>query len=215
MSVRPRHFLLLGLLSLSAACTRAPTPGVARGEALYATCGKCHGDNGAGNAALGAPAIGGLPAWYVQAQLEGFKQGHRGYDPFDTNGIRMKSVSWSLDRPGDDSSVALYVATLQPGRMAPVLTGNAETGFATFNSVCANCHGQSAAGNPDMHAPPLAGRSDWYLIAQLRKFKSGARGAHPSDMWGATMRAQAMMLDDAAMHNVLAYIQTLSGSATP
>lgn len=200
---------------LSAACNRTPVPGLARGEALYATCAKCHGDNGAGNQGIAAPAIGGLPAWYVQAQLAGFQSGHRGYDAFDTTGIRMKSVSWALDRAGDDSSVAMYVETLRPGPIAPVLHGDAEAGFASFSGICATCHGQSATGNPDMHAPPLAGRSDWYLLAQLRKFKTGARGAHPNDMWGATMRAQAMMLDDAAMHNVLAYIQTLRGPATP
>jgi cytochrome c oxidase subunit 2 len=214
MSRRMSRHVALGLLALLAACNQAPVPGLARGEELYTTCAKCHGALGAGDQSLGAPAIGGLPAWYVQAQIEGFKIGHRGYDPFDTAGIRMKSISWGLDRAGDDSSVALYVASLNPGTIAPVLQGNAAGGQTTFTTVCATCHGPNAGGNPDVHAPPLAGRSDWYLHSQLQKFKSGARGAQPNDIWGATMRAQAMMLDDSTMSNVVAYIQSLRGNGS-
>ena len=205
-----RLSIVVGLLALVvvAACTRAPVPGVARGHALYSTCAACHGPNGAGNPNLGAPAIGGLPAWYVQAQLANFNGARRGYDPFDTNGIRMKSVSWTLDRPGDDSSVALYNATLNPGPTAQTLQGDTTAGKATF-AICAACHGPNGAGNPEVHAPPIAGRSDWYLYGQLQKFKAGRRGAHPADVWGATMRAQAMALDSATMLNVLSYIHTL------
>jgi cytochrome c553 len=180
MSRRMSRHVALGLLALLAACNQAPVPGLARGEELYTTCAKCHGALGAGDQSLGAPAIGGLPAWYVQAQIEGFKIGHRGYDPFDTAGIRMKSISWGT----------------------------------TVTTVCATCHGPNAGGNPDVHAPPLAGRSDWYLHSQLQKFKSGARGAQPNDIWGATMRAQAMMLDDSTMSNVVAYIQSLRGNGS-
>ena len=205
-----RSSTLIGLLALGlmTGCTSAPVPGVARGHALYSTCAACHGNNGAGNPNLGAPAIGGLPAWYVQAQLVNFQSAHRGYDAFDTNGIRMKSVSWTLDREGDDSSVAAYNATLNPGPTAASIHGDTAAGRATFQ-ICSACHGPNAAGNPEVHAPPLAGRSDWYLYAQLRKFKAGARGAHPADIWGATMRAQAMALDSSAMINVLSFIHTL------
>src|SRR5690349_8539962 len=75
MSRRSSRLALLGVLALVAACNRPPVPGLARGEALYTTCAKCHGDAGTGNQALGAPAIGGLPAWYVQAQIANFKAG--------------------------------------------------------------------------------------------------------------------------------------------
>jgi cytochrome c553 len=203
--------MTLAALVLAAACNRQPTPGLARGESLYTTCGKCHGDLGEGDQALGAPTIGGLPAWYVQTQLENFANAHRGYDPFDTTGIRMKSVAWTLDRTGDVSSVAQYIATLAPARNEPALHGDVAAGEAAF-AICAACHGARAEGNEAVHAPPLAGQSDWYLLAQLRKFKSGARGARPQDTWGQTMRPQAMMLDDTAMTNVVAYIQTLGAA---
>lgn len=205
--------IALAALVLLASCNRPPTPGVARGEDLYVTCAMCHGARGEGDQRLEAPAIGGLPAWYVEAQLVNFNAGHRGYDPFDTTGIRMKSVAWTLDREGDIPSVAEYIATLPAPQLTPAGHGDATAGAAAF-ATCAACHGAAAEGNPDVHAPPLAGRSDWYLVNQLRKFKAGRRGTRPEDIWGQTMRPQAMMLDDAGMANVVAYIQTLGGTGT-
>ncbi|MDP2956370.1 MAG: c-type cytochrome [Longimicrobiales bacterium] len=198
------------LLALgAAACNRTPTPGLARGEALFDTCVPCHGADGAGNQTLAAPSIAGLPRWYVQAQLEKFQVGHRGGTAFDTTGIRMKSMSRTLDLAGDLESVAEYVASLAPTGPAPTLEGgDAQAGQAPYQ-VCAACHGPDGKGNEAVHAPPLAGQSDWYLVSQLHKFKAGWRGANPADTWGATMRANALMLDDAAMANVVAYIRTL------
>ena len=51
-----------------------------------------------------------------------------------------------------------------------------------------------AAGNPDLKAPRLAGTDDWYLATQLRKFRSGVRGASPKDMGGRLMRPMARTL---------------------
>lgn len=201
---------MLAVLALgAAACDRAPEQGMARGEALYDTCAPCHGVNGGGNQALGAPAIAGLPQWYLQSQLEKFQAGQRGGHAFDTTGIRMKTMSWSLDLPGDLESVAEFVAAMAPTAPAPALQGgDAQSGQATY-VVCGACHGADGKGNEAVHAPPLVGQSDWYLLAQLHKFKAGWRGANPADTWGATMRPNALMLDDAAMANVVAYIQTL------
>jgi cytochrome c553 len=198
---------LLPVLLLVASC--APQQGIARGKDLYDTCVPCHGRDGAGNKALGAPSIGGLPLWYVEAQLKTFQAGHRGYAPFDTSGIRMKTMSWSLDLEGDVGSVAAYVASLpRPAVPGGSVTGDATAGQATF-AVCTTCHGPAAAGNEALHAPPLAGQHDWYLLAQLQKFHAGWRGTRPGDAWGMAMRPNAMALDPAAMQNVIAYIQTL------
>ena len=202
------RFAALGLLVAAAACNRAPVPGVARGKAVYDTCVPCHGVQGGGNQALGAPSIAGLPQWYVQAQLENFQAGRRGGMPFDTTGIRMKSMSWALDLPGDVPSVAAYLATLPPARPTGALGGDATAGQATF-AVCSACHGADGKGNEALHAPPLTLQSDWYLVTQLHKFRAGWRGADTADMWGQAMRPNAMALDDAAMANVVAYLQTL------
>jgi len=206
--VRPRsRWITAALLVLAASCSRAPGSDLATGRTLFGNCARCHGALGGGNRALGAPAIAGLPRWYVQAQLEKFRGGHRGYAPFDTTGIRMKSMAWTLHSDADLASLAAYVSTLAPAKPAPVLGGDAQAGQAAFQ-VCQACHGPDAMGNEALHAPPLALASDWYLVAQLHKFKAGWRGTDTADVWGMTMRPNAMMLDDAGMANVVAYIQS-------
>lgn len=197
------------LLTAAAACNQAPTPGLARGGALFGNCSPCHGPEGHGNAELAAPNIAGLPQWYLLAQLNKFRAAHRGYDAFDTTGIRMKSMSWTLGLAGDVESIAEYVASLPRTPSAPTLqAGDAQAGQATYQ-VCAACHGPQGQGIQAVNAPPLVGQADWYLVAQLHKFKAGRRGTDPADVSGQTMRPNTLALDDQAMLNVVAYIQTL------
>ena len=40
--------------------------------AKLAICVTCHGVDGRGNEAIGAPKIAGMEAWYVRDQLQGF-----------------------------------------------------------------------------------------------------------------------------------------------
>ena len=49
-----------------------------RGAALFGLCAQCHGEQGEGNQVFGAPAIAGLPLWFVQSQLQKFRSGLRG-----------------------------------------------------------------------------------------------------------------------------------------
>jgi cbb3-type cytochrome c oxidase subunit III len=208
-SSRTSSLSFLALAALTAAgCDATATPGLARGEALFDTCAPCHGANGAGNPRLGAPPIAGLPEWYVRSQLEKFQAGQRGAHPMDTVGIRMKSMSLALDLDGDVESVAGYVASLTASTPQNMLDGDAQAGAAIF-AICAACHGPNGSGNEALSAPPLTGQGDWYVAAQLRKFRSGWRGSAPGDITGATMRANAMTLDDAAIENLAAYIETL------
>jgi cytochrome c553 len=61
-----------------------------------------------------------------------------------------------------------------------------------------------------MGAPPLVTASDWYLLTQLKNFKHGVRGANAAaDVSGAMMMPMAAPLDEQAMKDVIAYIQTL------
>ncbi len=192
------------------ACGTPPTPGIARGEALFDTCVPCHGSDGAGNEVLGAPAIAGLPQWYITTQLDNYQAAKRGANPFDTVGLRMKSMSRALDLEGDVGSVAEYVASMPAVIAAATLTGgDAEAGQFTFG-LCGACHGASGEGNELLSAPPLKGQHDWYLLSQLQKYRSGWRGTAPGDIPGATMRPNAITMDDEAMQNVVAYIQTLN-----
>ena len=65
-------------LSTTAQADDAPAADLPRGDVLYALCTQCHASNGAGNSEVLAPAIAGMPAWYIERQLVNFKSGIRG-----------------------------------------------------------------------------------------------------------------------------------------
>jgi cytochrome c553 len=180
-----------------------------RGQALYRLCVACHGQQGEGRADLGAPAIAGLPEWYVSAQLVKFRNGVRGTHPRDTAGMRMRPMARTLPTDDDVKAVARYVGSLPPQAPPPTLTGNAANGAAQY-AVCMACHGPDGKGNQQMGAPPLVTASDWYLLTQLRNFKAGVRTPNAAaDVGGAMMMPMAAPLDEQAMKDVIAYIQTL------
>lgn len=93
--------------------------------------------------------------------------------------------------------------------------GNTQLGKAQY-AVCATCHGADGEGNPDLNSPKLAGQEAWYLRRQIQNFKSGARGAHEDDTYGQQMAAMAgVLVDDASIENVIAYIETLPDNPPP
>ena len=78
-------------------------------------------------------------------------------------------------------------------------------------ATCAACHGTRAEGNPGLGAPALAGQQLAYLQRQLLNFRTGLRGSHKDDTYGAQMRAgsQAALRDEKAITAVAAYIAAL------
>lgn len=90
--------------------------------------------------------------------------------------------------------------------------GHLETGKGIFESTCLPCHGANAEGNKDIGAPALNRQEPWYLLAQLRKFRGGIRGAKDDDIGGQMMAPMAMALaDEQAMLDVAVYIASLEG----
>jgi cytochrome c553 len=204
----------LGVLAIAAVCLAwgcgMPKAGMARGQELFENCQPCHGPHGAGDLALRTPAIAGLPAWYLTAELAKFRGNIRGAHPDDSEGHRMRPMARALYHPNDIESVAEYVSKLPHVPAQPMLTGDAAAGQKQYMAICIACHGPDGKGNQAMNAPPLVGQHDWYLLAQLKKFKTGMRGAHPEDVSGSQMRAMSSTLTDTtAMHDVVAYIKTL------
>jgi cytochrome c oxidase subunit 2 len=93
--------------------------------------------------------------------------------------------------------------------------GNATAGQPLY-AVCASCHGAQGEGNPALNAPKLSGQDGWYLVRQLRSFKSGARGTNDKEVFGKVMAPMAATLpDDAAIKNVVAYIKTRPDTPAP
>jgi cytochrome c553 len=192
-----------------AACD--PGHGADRGQARWSNCSSCHGEDGSGNHAVGAPAIAGMPAWYVAAELEKFRTGARGAHPDDVGGLKMRAMARTLRTEEDVKAVADYVAKLRPVRTPTTVTDGNEAHGRDLFQPCIACHGPTAEGNEGSHAPNLRRADDWYLQAQLRKFRAGVRGTTASDTTGAQMRPMAMTLpDDQAVDDVVAYLQTLS-----
>ena len=189
----------------------APSEPQARSADRFNTCVPCHGAQGAGNPALEAPPIAGLPAWYIEGQLTKFRHGWRGTHPEDLAGMRMQPMSRTLPSDQDVTDMAAYVSSMpRPPLQELSLGGSIAHGQALFQGTCIACHGFDGAGNEALKAPAIAGHPDWYVVAQLRKFKSGARGGNPNDAQGALMRPMAMQLDEQGMKDVAAYVWSMA-----
>jgi cytochrome c oxidase subunit 2 len=84
------------------------------GQAIFATCAACHGDNGAGNEDLKAPRIAGLDDWYLATELRKFRSGMRGTSPKDAGGRLMRPMARGLADEDAIRNVVAYVGTLKP-----------------------------------------------------------------------------------------------------
>jgi len=76
--------------------------------------------------------------------------------------------------------------------------------------LCAQCHGPTGAGQRPLNAPSIAGLPKWYVEAQLKKFRKGARGTHWQDLAGMQMRPMSLSFhNDADLEAVAGYVASL------
>ena len=181
-----------------------------KGKARYVVCQACHGTDGMGNKDLNSPKIAGQEPWYIERQLKNFKAGIRGAVPKDKYGMQMRAMALTL---ADDQSIrdmAAYVSSMPvESTVVHTIKGDLEAGKALY-VLCQSCHGSAGEGNKTLNSPRLVGLQDWYIVRQLRNFKSGIRGTKSGDLFGMQMRPMAMSLaDDEAINNVAAYIASL------
>jgi len=175
----------------------------------YTFCTVCHGAEGNGNVAINAPKIAGIEPWYLKRQLQQFRAGARGTKSTDLPGMEMQPVGMQLDDPTIEK-VAAYVSTFSPKAPPVTVTGDAKRGKSLY-ATCSGCHGTRGEGKAELKSPALAGQTDWYLVTQLERFRAGERGFMPEDEQGTQMRAASAVLPDtAAVHDVVAYINTLT-----
>jgi cytochrome c553 len=108
------------------------------------------------------------------------------------------------------ASRAACAATAIAMAMAWAAAAQAATGQQTF-AICAACHGARGEGNAATGAPAIAGQQLAYLQRQLGNFRTGLRGTHKNDTYGAQMRAgaQAVLQDEKAIAAVAAYVASL------
>lgn len=216
---RGRQLALYAALALAGGAAEAQqAPDAAAPEAVgaVAVCAVCHGPEGGGQSRLAAPRIGGLPAWYVERQLENFRRGIRGGAEQDIYGTQMHAIALMLD--GGDRvipDVAEHISSLSPDWPEQTVPGDAERGEDLY-TVCAACHGEQGRGSQQLNTPTLVGMSDWYLLRQLQYFKNGVRGAHPEDTFGAQMVPIMDMFEGRQdLVDLVAYINTFSAAPAP
>lgn len=66
--------------------------------------------------------------------------------------------------------IALALVSLS----SPLLAQDVAKG-ETLYKKCIMCHGKNGEGNKAQQAPRLAGQYDWYVVTQLKNFKSKTR----------------------------------------
>ena len=183
----------------------------ARGEQLYRNCSICHGPDAKGIPLQLAPALSNLSEKYIVEQLKKYKSGIRGAHEKDVAGLRMLPMSRTLLTEEDMQAVASHIVSLGSSPIEATLEGGDPAEGQVTYQTCLACHGPDGKGNDLLNAPSLIHQHDWYQLTQLKNFKEGIRGGNPQDITGAQMRPMAMMLvDEQAMKDVIAYIQTLS-----
>ncbi len=125
----------------------------------------------------------------------------------------MRDIATSIMR---SSIAAVLIFPLLGGSLAFAQSlEDLAAGEALFAN-CALCHGAQGQGNEQMDGPKLTGRDADYLTRQLHNFKDGLRGYLPVDIPGKQMAVMSpILVDDAAIQNVVAYIQTLPDLAPP
>jgi cytochrome c oxidase subunit 2 len=180
------------------------------GKMLYITCIACHGDQGQGNQALGAPALVNQEGWYLKRQLNNFKNGIRGNDPKDVNGTQMAAIAKTIKDEAARDAVVDYIKTFPEVKTKKTVKGDVENGKQYYNMICGACHGPNAKGNKTLNAPRLTGIDDWYLKDQYIKFRENKRGVHPEDTFGKQMQLMSNALpSEEAINNVIAYIHSI------
>ena len=204
-----RHLLLVAsLCSLQAQAQQYASFDTSSQNLGNKVCATCHGASGIGNPVVGAPALAGLESWYLKNQLLAFRNEYRGTQKEYVPGLEMQA---SVARLSDEEIEELVqiISTWEPVSHGDTLAGDTNRGSELYLG-CAACHGAQGQGNQALGAPKLAGREDWYLLRQLKLFKSGYRGSHPEDALGSQMRTGASVLqNENDMIAVVAFLNTL------
>ena len=192
---------LLAALPATRAGGEAPVEPRVR-ELVEKVCAGCHGIDG--NSTVPAfPKLAGRHPEYIAFELREFRSGRRRSDV-------MAPVVAALD-PADFPALGAYFGARKPlpGKVAdPAAAEAGRTLYADGNEAsgvpaCAGCHEEDASGGKRF--PRLAGQHREYLVDQMEKFRSGARGGPAA----IPMRAIARRMTDAEVRAVSEYLSGL------
>ena len=156
------------------------------------------------------PILAGQTSRYLYLQLRDFQEGRRS-DP------QMSPMAKDLTRD-EMHALADYFSQQKPKGLAAKDAGLVKTAqrlwrggdSATDVPACAGCHSPTGVGVPKNY-PRLAGQYADYVYAQLKAFKTGARGADPGgkDVNGRIMATIAGNMSDEQMKAIADYAMGL------
>jgi cytochrome c553 len=134
------------------------------GGARYA-CVTCHGARGEGNG-FDAPRLAGLPAGYLQKQMEDYAAGLRPH-------VLMRDAARFLDSH-ERVRVANHYAALPPQALSPATEeAIAAATPGLYDRACQPCHGVEGVGTAI--GPPLNAQPAFYLTQQLQDWQVSKR----------------------------------------
>lgn len=187
-------------------------------------CNACHGAQGEGIDAAGYPRLAGLPAPYLEEQLDQFASGAR------RNAV-MRPIAAALSA-AERRALAAYFAGLKmrlerasaaaaaiegarerPGAKAARARGSelAQRGrWSVALPACGACHAPDGTGVGNRF-PPLAGQPATYIESQLRAWQAGSRAPGPLGL----MRIVAAKLTAADIEAAAAYYARLNPLGGP
>lgn len=185
------------------------------GKDAAVACMTCHGPEGQGMEAMGAPRLANLGSAYIIKQLTDLAEGRR--TP-DGPGAVMPLFASQLT-PEDRKAVAAYVnsITTEPelSDLNDIKSGGqaigekykgqviAKYGVKEKVSACQTCHGFNGRGAAPMF-PAIGQQKFTYLVNQLHNWRDGSRANDPYGM----MRAVAKKLTDEDILDVANYLST-------
>ncbi len=179
------------------------------GNLFVGACSPCHAPDGGGYQSEFSPKISGQEDWYLSRQFTNFRNDLRGAHRSERWAKQMNFHIKDFS-PAQLGSFVEYIGTLEDTPAAATFEGDVTRGQQLYSKDCSLCHGDDGMGIPALNSPRLAGMSDWYMVTQLQKFRTGLRGDHPDDIYGLQMLPFAMALpDEQALLDVVGYINTL------
>jgi cytochrome c553 len=157
-------------------------------------CLACHGASGVSRTPL-TPSLGGMPSFYVVAQLFLFRGGRRASDV-------MESMAKDL-ADSDLTSLADAISKLPPPKP---LDGDSDVSrlkagrSVIMKNNCASCHGADFSG--ERNVPRIANQREDYLLKALRDYKGNKRVGYGN----AVMPETVSGLNDAELGDIAYYL---------